>query len=309
MVDETHEFKSGAPPVRWRAASLVPVLLGALAARVAAMDLLFTAETGYTPLPCDCPVERLGGWAQRAALLDSLRADTAGATLTLEGGGWLTGIDDPAAVALALQSLNLMGYDAVNVGAPDLDPLRRMQGQLADPPPLVCGHPDRPDAIPALRILERSGNRVAVIGAGWFGADLPSPAEQVARALEGAPAVDFVVVLLSGGLGPADAIASAHSEVDVVIYGEGAKTPQPVELDGAWGVAPGTRGRYVGRLALDGNGNGPGCEQAPPAALRLVPVRAQLTGPDTLHLLALRAAAARAGGSAAFLRDRFSYRE
>jgi hypothetical protein len=88
--------------------------------------------------------------------------------------------------------------------------------------------------------------------------------------------------------------------VDVVVYGEGACTPEILSRGLAVMAAPGTKGRYVGHLSVD-----PALPRA--ARLRLVPVRTETVGPASLRDLADRAAFAQDADGV--LGDRFVYRD
>jgi 2',3'-cyclic-nucleotide 2'-phosphodiesterase (5'-nucleotidase family) len=258
-----------------------------------AVDVLFTSETGFQPLPCRCQERPLGGWAQRAVVLDSLRA-LASAPLVLDAGGWLGGNVDAETARLTGEAHAQMGYAALNVGPAELHLLRNaVVREGAAALPLVCGHPERPSGIPAYRVTEVGGRRVGIIGAARFEPTAPTPAEQVASAIAEMPATDLVVVLLAGGLGPMNTIADTHDSVDVVLYGDGAKTTAPVVRRRTIAAAPGTRGRYVGRLVLGARG-----AEIEVGAYELVPVDKRLRGSDDLVKLALRAAELKDGPKA-----------
>jgi hypothetical protein len=262
----------------------------------AAFELLFTGETSFQPLPCDCAIERLGGWSQRAHTLDSLRVPER--SLVFDTGGWLAGGLTPRAAALAGEAMLAFGYDAVNVGAADLRALSHLAPAVRAALPLVSGAPSRPEDVPAWRTIERGETTFIVIGVTPLGAGEPSLTDQARAAIANAPRAGTIVVLSAGGLGPARLIASSCPAVDVVLYGEGAKTPATVDLGGAIGAAAGMRGKYVGRLVL---------VSGRPPDLELVPVHAHAEGPRALHELALSAALAQGGRS--FLEGRFAYGE
>lgn len=251
------------------------------------MELLFTAETGFQPLPCRCRVRPLGGWAQREVVLDALRASSA-APLTVDAGGWLGGNVTPEIAALTADAYGRMSYDALNMGPVELERLREgVTG--AESLPLVCGHPDRPAGVPAYRVVAVGGRRIGIVGAARFEPSAPTPAEQVEAALADMPPTDLVVVLLAGGLGPMNTIADGGG-ADVVIYGDGARTPSPVTRKRTIAAAPGSRGRYVGRLVVPARSAG-----ADACTYELVAVEKDLRGPDVLVRLALRAAELREG--------------
>lgn len=279
------------PALLWLAATL------GVAAPATSLDLLFTAATGVEPHPCDCPTEPYGGWAPRAALVDSLR--DAGDGLWLDAGGWLAGDPDPAAVPLAIEVMGLLAYDVINLGP---DELHALGDDVPSGLPFVSGHPARPAGVPALQRISSGGLEVLVIGTGWFGEEVASPAEQIVDALatlDTDDSPDLVVALCAGGFGPARLVGTLPG-VDVVLYGGGARTPRPVRLDRTAMVAPGTKGRYVGQVEVDPRN---------PAGARftLHAVRSHLRGPDRLQELADRAAYAIDAGDV--LGKRFVYHD
>jgi len=272
------------------------LLLACLPNTARGADLLFTGETSFQPLPCDCPVESLGGWSQRARVLDSLRVE--GGSTILDTGGWLAGGLAPRTAELTAQAMALLPYNVINVGAADLASIEGLKPEGWRSLPLVCGLPPRGSAIPRFRKVPHGEGTLLVIGAAWFGPGVTSPADQVLDALARAPNADAVVVLCAGGLGPARTIAERCPAVDVVLYGEGARTPAIVDLGGAAGAAAGTKGRYIGRLRMDGRSA---------HSLELVSVPAFPIGPDALERLALAAVYEQEGPG--FLERRFAYSE
>jgi hypothetical protein len=102
-----------------------------LAASVAAADaepakplitVLFTAEAHGALLPCDCPLQPIGGVARRATLIKRYRER--GRVLLVDAGGWQAGgiydedsdgnpERDRLRTKLMAQAMVLMGYDAI----------------------------------------------------------------------------------------------------------------------------------------------------------------------------------------------------
>lgn len=258
---------------------------GSDAACAPLVDVLFTAETGHQPLPCRCKTHPLGGWAQRLALLDSLRAGP-DAPLLVEVGGWLGGDITREVADLTARAHELMEYDAINVGPEELRLIGDAAPEWLASLPLVCGHPARPHDIPPFRIVEKHGRRIGVVGTAVFEpSETPSPAAQLDAILAEMPATDVVVVLVAGGLGPVNLIAASHEEAHVILYGDGARTPSPIGRQKAIAAAPGSRGRYVGRLVLPEPG-----ARAAECPYALIPVEPELRGADEMVRLALRAA-------------------
>lgn len=100
------------------------LLLAALA-YAQEITILYTGETHAMLYPCSCPKEPDGGVSRRATLLKSLRKNNPN-TLVLDSGGFFAGglMDehtqntqlDMQRTAINLKAMELMGYDAVNIG-------------------------------------------------------------------------------------------------------------------------------------------------------------------------------------------------
>ena len=85
------------------------------------LTILYTAEAHAALLPCDCPLQPLGGVARRATLIQSYRAR--GPVVLVDAGGWASGgiydedtdgdaNRDKLRSELMLRSMQLMNYDA-----------------------------------------------------------------------------------------------------------------------------------------------------------------------------------------------------
>src|SRR5450755_3548119 len=83
--------------------------------------ILFTAEAHAALLPCDCPLQPLGGVARRATLIKRYRER--GPVLLVDAGGWAAGglydedsdgdpKRDALRTALMVQAMEAMKYDA-----------------------------------------------------------------------------------------------------------------------------------------------------------------------------------------------------
>jgi 2',3'-cyclic-nucleotide 2'-phosphodiesterase (5'-nucleotidase family) len=274
-------------------------------AQTTRLDVLFTAETGFQPLPCDCPEHPLGGWGQRAALFDSLRSAAPVPILTVDAGGFLSGNLSRGLVELTLAATAEMRYDVINLGPVDLAALEKIpDAEALSSLPFVCGRPSCPPAIPHHRVIRRSGRSIGVVGVAWFRGDVISPLEQVNRAVEAMPEIDALVVLCASGAAVARTIATERSDVDVVVAGEGLRSATLIAQGSTCIVGAGTRGRYVGRLAFDWTRDCPA-----EGGLSLIPVRASLAGPERVTDLAVRAAVLHEGSEDALLKQRFAYRE
>jgi len=87
-----------------------------------ALTLLYTAEAHGALLPCDCPLQPLGGVARRMTAIKKYRA--AGPTLLIDGGGWSAGglydedsdgtpERDTLRTSLMQQAMSKMSYTAI----------------------------------------------------------------------------------------------------------------------------------------------------------------------------------------------------
>jgi hypothetical protein len=188
------------------------------------LTILYTAESHAALLPCDCPLQPLGGAARRASLIRSYRAR--GSVLLLDAGGWAAGgiydeesdgdpLRDRARSALMAKAMRLMRYDAVAVGPADA-PLTGSADLV--PGPLLIAQPlelKHADSGLALRIFGWSesgltvlGNMAAALPAEWKRSFTPA----------------FQIHLSRFGEDSADALA-AVTGADIVINA-GRKTSQ-----------------------------------------------------------------------------------
>ncbi|MGD0091721.1 MAG: thioredoxin domain-containing protein [Planctomycetota bacterium] len=92
------------------------------------LTVLFTAETHAALLPCDCPLQPLGGVARRATLIKRYRER--GPVLLVDAGGWHAGgiydedsdgdkARDELRTWLAASAMKLLRYDAISGHAGD----------------------------------------------------------------------------------------------------------------------------------------------------------------------------------------------
>lgn len=123
--------------------------------------ILFTAESHAALLPCDCPLQPLGGVARRATLIAQYRKR--GPVLLLDGGGFAAGgiydedsNGDPERDKLRTrrmcEAMRLMKYDAVVLGPAEAYMFK--SGGDA-PAPILCNVP---------HVIEFEGQKVKVIG-------------------------------------------------------------------------------------------------------------------------------------------------
>jgi hypothetical protein len=93
------------------------------------MTVLYTAESHAALLPCDCPLQPLGGVARRASLIERYRKR--GPVIVVDAGGWAAGgiydegsdgdsHRDDLRSELMLKAMQAMSYDAVAFSPQDL---------------------------------------------------------------------------------------------------------------------------------------------------------------------------------------------
>jgi hypothetical protein len=89
------------------------------------LTILYTAEAHAALLPCDCPLQPLGGVARRATLIKQYRER--GPVLLVDGGGWAAGgiydeesdgdpKRDELRTELMAKAMRLMQYDITAAG-------------------------------------------------------------------------------------------------------------------------------------------------------------------------------------------------
>ncbi len=94
------------------------------------ITIIYTGETHAMLYPCNCPIEPDGGVSRRASLIKELRKKNPD-TLLLDSGGFFGGgiMDgytqntelDSQRTIINLKAMEMMGYDAVNIGDDEFD--------------------------------------------------------------------------------------------------------------------------------------------------------------------------------------------
>ena len=103
--------------------------------------ILYTAEAHAALLPCDCPLQPLGGVARRATLIKRFRER--GPVLLLDGGGWAAGglydedsdgepERDALRTRLMRDAMRVMKYDTSALGQNDVLAIKSAQETPAD---------------------------------------------------------------------------------------------------------------------------------------------------------------------------------
>ncbi len=183
---------------------------------------------------CGCPKRPRGSFARFKAYVDASRAaNPAVPSVVVNAGYWLQdamGFDGNlrADVTLAnrwmVEGARLLGWDALNVGYPDVAGLSTLPADGQAPLPLVSANVTGP-GINRWVIVERNGLRVGITGITAKGQTLtdvqgytiapPSAAGDVLDQL--GEQVDVVVLLAYQATEEAQRLAASHGVVDVVV--------------------------------------------------------------------------------------------
>ena len=213
---------------RWTALLPLSVLLlcathaaaGEAEAAKPILTVLFTGETHAALLPCDCPLQPIGGVARRATLLKRYRER--GPVLLVDAGGWQAGgiydedsdgdvQRDRLRTKLMAQAMALMSYDAVS-GLKD-DPLSGVYAPVSTEVLRVPVHGGGEQLAVAVQ------HRASEKGACLFSA-------MAARAVDKDGGSEAPLVILSR-LGEDESTAlAAHLASEALIINAGRKTSQ-----------------------------------------------------------------------------------
>jgi 5'-nucleotidase len=195
--------------------------------------------------------------------------------VVVDGGDFTPGFDDTLAVeksGLMLETMPMMGYDAVGLGETDLIRGVKYLDEASKVLPLVCANlklpPDVQARIPAVRWLDVDGHRVAVTGYvdpllyySWPGAfdrspdslTVVDPIQALIPIIEKVrPEADLVIVLAHGDKDEIGDWLAGVPPVDVVVQGHDPEVPHgPLEFEGTYLVRSGPRSRRVAQLDLN----------------------------------------------------------
>ena len=213
----------------------------------------------------------MGGLAERASLIESLREDDPG--LVLLDTGDLFGVDDkPRKAEAVLDVYCLAAYDLIALGDQDLLRGEMTPARLLGELPFACANltplaNDRPP-FPATLVLERGGVKVGLVAVihpdcfatgpdlGALGYGVSDWREPLREAVEGLEAAgcDIVIVLSHLGVPGEVEIAKDFPQVDLVVGGHSGLFRRQPELEYAAPIVwPGRKGRYVGVVRLSLN--------------------------------------------------------
>jgi len=182
---------------------------------------------------CGCPKRPRGSFARMDAYVDASRAANPGVPdVFVNAGYWLQdamGFDgvvrDDVIVGNTwmVRGVRAVGFDALNVGAPDIAGLAHLGPSEGPPLPLVSANVEGP-GINRWVIVDRGGVKVGITGITAQGQSLDVPGYTI-RAPASAGAVidalaeqaDVIVLLAYGATESAVKLAAGHPSVDVVV--------------------------------------------------------------------------------------------
>jgi hypothetical protein len=207
------------------------------------LEIAYTSELRGNLLPCFCPKEPFGGLARRIGWVDSLRQNTTGELLVLDGGSALPEREQypllsrgfrTSLLKLHLEALEAIGYDAL----------------LATPGAAVQDVAAKDSEVPWV-----APNQVVKIERGWLtvlvlGIDENHELDEAVAAVTSAGPADLTVLLCSGDYHFASA-ALERIDAAVVIVGRGACFHQPARHKGSLLLGPCREGKYVGWVRIE----------------------------------------------------------
>ncbi len=153
------------------------------------ITVIYTGSTHAMIYPCDCPFEPDGGVARRAALIKRLKKDYPEGLLVLDSGSFFAGglsddytqntqLDSKRTV-INLKAMELMQYDAVNIGDDEFNFGRDfLQENIAKVNPAFLSCNVKADKVLPYIIKEVSGVKIGIVGV------TPLSARQKAAGLE-----------------------------------------------------------------------------------------------------------------------------
>lgn len=260
-----------------RVITVAVALAGAACGRPAGEILvLHTADAyGYFDT-CGCRADSTGGLAKRAWVVDSLRRSTDTPILLVDAGDF-TGGDNAHGAALGhvmVEAMELMQYDAYTFGEWDLNQGTAYVREVVTGSPIAWVHTNYEivgleDLGQKTLVIERGGRRIGLIGlfnptillnptmrdSVVVEGDIVESTRRAVASLE-EQAVDAVVALSHLSYKGDRALAAYVDGIDLIVSGHGGKVLTSPEraAPGAWIVASGDLGRYLGRSTIEFEG-------------------------------------------------------
>jgi 2',3'-cyclic-nucleotide 2'-phosphodiesterase (5'-nucleotidase family) len=240
------------------------------------LTVAFTANTSGKLAACSCPGDPYGGLVERATLVNRIRKEH-GPLLLLDAGNMVSLFGDfEGRAACVMHLMNLMEYSAAGAGRQEM--FRGIDRALAMSreakfPILSAAIADRKTGRPVFTpyIITRIDNvRVGILSVCDSTAYFPDvnrtpdytviPLDKalkpVLESMEGA--TDFIVALSQMERTENEKLLAAYPTIDLVIEGYGNKAlDAPLRIAKGYIVCPGSRGQYVGLVALEKTGAAP----------------------------------------------------
>ena len=210
---------------------------------------------------CRCPGLEASGPALRASVFRRARSFNH-PVLLLESGDFAATKEDSLREErfdLFVETMTLMGYDAVGLGEAELGLPASQLKTAAKKLPMVCGNLAEPETwgIPPLRQFERGGFRVLITGyvdPSVVGTpdQLLEPLQSLARVIPPEPDSTLVVLIAHGPEATVDAIVKRFPAVDVVVRGHDLGDGPVLGMAGSVPVLlPGAKGTNVVQLTAE----------------------------------------------------------
>jgi hypothetical protein len=279
------------------------------------LTILFTGDARGEIENCRCPKDDFGGLERRANYINEVRKDM-GEILLLDAGDVLP-LFNPEFTRqaitynafISLKAMDMMGYDAMNVGESDLilgeNFLQKKSQNLKFP--LISSNIAykskdelffKPYAVKTMK----NGIRVGIIGVvneryaiNSKNLDVISNREMTARSVEAIRGhVDLIIVLGHIGVPYSMDLANAVSGIDVILSGHwDAETQEPAKIGNTIIMPTKYHARKVGRLDLEIEGTG----MTPSYEWQSTPLDAKYEGDSFIKKLALKMPSVKSRGN------------
>lgn len=235
------------------------------------LTILYTGSTHASLYHCDCPKEPDGGIARRMTKIKELRLENPHTLLVDSGGFSAGGMFDEHSQGLELdkirneinlKGLELMAYDALNVGDDELnfgkDYLFQKMKELKTP--FLSANLKAGNA--SAYLLKKIGNtNIAIIGltndearAKSGGLEIEEASLALARTVQDAKKnkADLILALSYLGEEKDKELMRKVKGVDIIISGRTANSPETYEkVDASYLVRPAWQGRRLGKIDLE----------------------------------------------------------
>ena len=235
------------------------------------LHILYTANNNGVLLNCHCPKEPWGGLEKRQTLIRTWAQDHP-AYLLFDSGDFLSFKGDERKDGRVIKAMELMGYNAVNIGDQEFSngvAFFRESIQNSQLPLVSSNFKNQDQVLMNHIVIPYQGLEIGVMGvldprSYSYYSDNKDPTEdfmlmEPARALErvyqhteALQQVDVLIVLSNVGLEADRLLAEACPFIDVILGGHSQDLlAQPVYHSGALILQPGKNGQFVGHLSLD----------------------------------------------------------